>query len=261
MDTKFLFFDIDGTLWDEYNRIPESTVSAIRAARKNGHKAFINSGRTRAFIQNPDLLGIGFDGIVSGCGTMIEYQDDILEYYSMEPDYAGMVIQTVRSFGFRPVLEGRHYLYIDDEDFANEPYGKKLKRDLGERLLSISGNWGEWEISKLSCATKPNEHSGCMEALKDNFDFMIHSPAVVEMAPKGYSKGGAIEQLCRIFKIDKSDTIAFGDSTNDLSMLEAAGTAVVMGNGSDIAKNAADLVTDHLHDDGIMNACRKLSLI
>jgi predicted mannosyl-3-phosphoglycerate phosphatase (HAD superfamily) len=43
---KLLFFDIDGTLWDNRSRIPESTVRAIRRARENGHLAFINSGRS-----------------------------------------------------------------------------------------------------------------------------------------------------------------------------------------------------------------------
>ena len=57
---KAVFFDIDGTLWDFYNQIPESTVSAIRTLRKNGHYAFICSGRARAYIQHPDLFAIGF---------------------------------------------------------------------------------------------------------------------------------------------------------------------------------------------------------
>ena len=68
MGRKLLFFDIDGTLWDFHNVIPVSTVRAVHQARANGHLAFINSGRSRAFINSQELLGIGFDGIVSGCG-------------------------------------------------------------------------------------------------------------------------------------------------------------------------------------------------
>ena len=39
-----LFFDIDGTLWDYKNYIPESTKKAIKLAQQNGHKCFINTG-------------------------------------------------------------------------------------------------------------------------------------------------------------------------------------------------------------------------
>ena len=65
MQEKLLFFDIDGTIWNEKNEICDSTVEAIRLARKNGHKTFLCSGRSKAYINNPVLLDIGFDGIVS----------------------------------------------------------------------------------------------------------------------------------------------------------------------------------------------------
>lgn len=258
---KILFFDIDGTLWDFYNVIPESAVDAIHRAKANGHLVFINSGRSRAFIRSRELLSIGFDGIVSGCGTMVEYRDETIFYHQLDNVFAADVIRQVRSFGFRPVLEGRRYLYLDENEFENEPYGRKLRRELGDDLLGIEENWGNWEISKMSCATRPNEHEDCIRALEDDFLFMIHSPEVVEMAPKGFDKGSGIRRVCEYFGMDPVDTVAFGDSANDMTMLETAGTAVVMGNGSEEAKSAADLVTHDLHDDGIFYACRKLNLI
>ena len=73
-----LFFDIDGTLWDYKNYIPDSTRLAIKKAQENGHHCFINTGRARAFVHNEDLLSIGFDGIGSSCGCMIEYKGETL---------------------------------------------------------------------------------------------------------------------------------------------------------------------------------------
>ena len=85
MGQKAIFFDIDGTLWDFRNRIPESTRLAMEQLRQNGHLCFINSGRARGFINHPDLLSLGFDGIVSGCGTMIEYRDRTIFRHLIEP--------------------------------------------------------------------------------------------------------------------------------------------------------------------------------
>ena len=261
MDRKILFFDIDGTLWDVNNYIPESTIEAIHKARANGHLVFINSGRSRGFIRSKKLLSIGFDGVVSGCGTMVEYDGKVIHYFRLDNERLAKILNTLRSFSFRPILEGRYNLYMDWEEFKDEPFGIRLKNELGDELLSIQDNWGKWEVSKLSCATEPGEHEECMEALKDEFEFMIHSSAVVEMAPKGYDKGRGIRLVCDYFNMDVEDSIAFGDSANDLAMLKTAGFSVVMGNGSDEAKEHAGMVTEDLHRDGIYLACQKLGLI
>ena len=68
----YIFFDIDGTLWDEKMQIPESTIPTIKQLQKNGHKTFLCSGRSRSNINDKRLLGIGFDGIVATCGNHVE---------------------------------------------------------------------------------------------------------------------------------------------------------------------------------------------
>ena len=261
MKRKLLFFDIDGTLWDFDNVIPQSTIVAIHKAQKAGHLCFINSGRARSFIRKPSLFAVGFDGLVSGCGTLVEYRDDVVFYHSLPVDYTEYVIKTVRKHRFRPILEGRYHLYYDEADFIGDAFGEKIKEELGDDLLSIDAEWGKWEISKLSCATVPDEHEACVKELGDDFDFMIHESTVVEMAPKGFSKATGIQKLCELLNVDIADTVAFGDSVNDLSMLEAAGTSVVMGNGMQQVKEIADFVTKDLHDDGIAYAMRELELI
>ena len=61
-----LFFDIDGTLISEYTgEIPESAQEALRAARANGHKIFINTGRTLCCLP-PSVRTFGFDGLLCG---------------------------------------------------------------------------------------------------------------------------------------------------------------------------------------------------
>ena len=258
---KAVFFDIDGTIWNAKNEIPESTVKAIRGLRENGNLAFICSGRCRSYLQNPKLLGIGFDGVVSGCGTMAEYGGKTIFYKKLDNELVAHTINTVRKFGLRPILEGREYLYLDMEEFRDDYYGKKLSAEMGERLLSISGEWGKWEISKLSCATDHADREGCFAALEEYYDYMVHNSYVVEMVPKGYHKGTGILRVCELLGIDVKDTFAFGDSANDLGMLRTAGTGVAMGNASEEVKAAADYVTTPMMEDGIWNACRHLGLI
>ena len=58
----------------------------------------------------------------------------------------------------------------------------------------------------------------------------------------------------RHFGLDISETMAFGDGGNDISIIRRAGTGVAMGNAGDNVKAAADYVTTSVDDDGVMNA-------
>ncbi|MCR5627259.1 MAG: Cof-type HAD-IIB family hydrolase [Lachnospiraceae bacterium] len=260
-DKKILFFDIDGTIWDYTNYIPESTALAIKRLKENGHKTFICTGRSKSYVTNPKLYSLGFDGMISGCGTLIEYENKDIFYYALDNDLVSRTLQTIRRYGFKPILEGRYYNYMDREDFAGSMYADKLTREMGELLQPIGRHWGKWEISKLSCDSDGAMMNECMEALKGDFDFIKHTSTVVEMVPKGFNKGTGVKKVCSLLGFDTADSFAFGDGENDIEMMEAAGISVAMGNGNDHIKSLADYVTADLRDDGIYKACEHFGLI
>lgn len=261
MQKKVLFFDIDNTILSRQNEIPESTFRAFEKLHENGHLVFINTGRSRAYVQDPVLLSLGFDGFITGCGTMIEYQGEIIKDSRLDINLVEHTVNTLRKYKIRPILEGKDYLYFDESEFGQDPYGMKLKRELGERRLTIEHEWRKWEIYKYACDTTGADREHCFKELEAHYDFMIHNERVVEIVPKGCHKGNGILEICEYLGVDIEDTYAFGDSANDIGMLKTAGTAVVMGNGSDMAKEHADYVTTDLLDDGIWNACKYLKLI
>lgn len=258
---KAVFFDIDGTLWDFNRNIPESTIEAVRALRANGHLAFICSGRCRAHICDPNLLGIGFDGIVCACGTMAEYKGETLFYNRLDNALVERVIKVMRRYGVLPLLEGRVDVYFDTDEFKWNDFAGRLREELGDHVLSIRENWGKWEVSKFTCVMEHIDSEAFMAELSDAFDFMVHNGVIAELVPKGFHKGVGIEKVCEFLGMDISDTYAVGDGVNDLGMLRAAGTGIAMGNGSDVAKAAADYVTAPLDEDGIWKACRHFGLI
>ena len=271
---KLLFFDIDGTLWDSRSRIPESTVRAIRQARAAGHRAFINSGRSRGYIRAPHLFDIGFDGIISGDGTMIELpgpgaevcdrrfaRNRVCSYYEMPPELTEKIIALLKQHRFCTILEGRDHLYIDREEFGDDPYIRHISADMGDDLLPMTG--GALPITtKFSCdlrhAVRPEE---ALRIIEEDFVAIRHNDLVIEFVPKGYSKATGIQDVCRLLGASPSDTVAFGDGANDVPMLEYAGIGVAMGDGNPLAHPAADYVTAPLWEDGIEKALRHLSLI
>ena len=264
MNRKICFFDIDGTLWDRRNRIPESTVSAIRRLRENGHLALICSGRSRSYIQDEALLSIGFDGILSGAGTMLELDGQVIFNRVLPPEQALKGVETALAYGYTPLLEGVTMISAEPDGFPVPDYYAKLSRELGERLEPLSRRWGRWDdISKWTAIAKPGARpmEELATALRGVFDFLVHAPWLAEAVPPGINKGSGLREVCRILEADPADAVAFGDSANDLDMLLAAGVGVCMGNGTQSLKDRADLVTAPLEEDGILRALETLELI
>lgn len=70
------------------------------------------------------------------------------------------------------------------------------------------------------------------------------------------SKGNAIQRLAQDLGIAMSEVIAFGDSINDISMLEVAGQGIAMDNARDEVKRVADRTTLSNDEDGIVHALK-----
>ena len=56
---------------------------------------------------------------------------------------------------------------------------------------------------------------------------------ILDLLPRGVSKGWALEQLARRLGVDRKETMAIGDNWNDVGMLEWAGQGVMMANAAD----------------------------
>ena len=133
-----IFFDIDGTLVSEdgFMTIPESTRTAISLARKNGCVTFINTGRT-AFNVNKNVRSLGFNGIICGCGTYIEYNGDILLYNRLEQDFCRETAELMRKCGVTPVYEHKDGYFFDNLAPVNA-YLEDFLKNFVEEGIDIS---------------------------------------------------------------------------------------------------------------------------
>ena len=86
----------------------------------------------------------------------------------------------------------------------------------------------------------------------------MHGADIIE---RGNSKAEGLKRLCDYYGINLADTVAFGDSYNDIEIISEAGIGVAMGNAIEELKNAADFITDEVGKDGVYNACVRLGLI
>ena len=83
-------------------------------------------------------------------------------------------------------------------------------------------------------------------------EYAVGWSAWLDINPEGVSKGAALEAIRRRLGVEPMHTVAVGDQRNDLEMLQWAARGVAMGNAPDEVKAAADEVTGHVDDDGLV---------
>ncbi len=259
---KAVFFDIDGTLYVEGKPAIPSAAEAIRKLRENGHLAFICTGRSRALIPEKPILDMGFDGIVGACGAYGEFQGRELFRESLSPKQLEELIQAFRKYKIMYILEGTEYIYYDEEvaeGMEEDWYLRYVMETMADRFVSVQ-KAKNIDACKASIQAKNTDPSALYESLAGHFEIMKHVFGVAEFVPKGYTKAKGIEIICKELGIDRRDTIAVGDSINDVDMLEYAGIGICMGNGSEPAKACADYITSDIFDDGIYRAMEHFGL-
>ena len=82
-----------------------------------------------------------------------------------------------------------------------------------------------------------------------------------EITAPGADKGAGLLALADHLGIPREQTMACGDSENDLAMLDAAGFAVAMANSEACVFPHADAVTASNEEDGVAKAVYKYVLI
>ena len=261
--TKYVFFDIDGTLWDENMVVPESTKQAIKALQANGHKAFVCTGRAMGNVCDPQFDEIGFDGFIAACGNHVEMDGKILYERNMPFEDVKAIYDASRKYHLPIIYEGTKFQWLDREGFEGDAYIIYIVEKLRDTAIFLDEcKLEDVEANKFSALlNEKTDYEAIKKDLEHKFDFLDHGDGIIEAVPTGTSKATGIQWLCEYLNISIEDTYAIGDSINDIEMLEEVGHGVAMGNASQIAKDAAEYITTHIHEDGILNALKHYGLI
>lgn len=268
--SKIIFSDLDGTLLCSDKSITEGNRAAIDRATKAGHSFVIATGRPfESAKMVSDSLGLNGEGcyIVSYNGGHVYdcYRQKVL--FSRQMD-----LQTVREL-FSLAAEAGLYVHT----YQN---GEILTKEATEEM--------EWYASRTNLRACPR--ADALEYLtrepnkaividihdqsrlerfrmeheqwaKGKCRMMFSCPQYLEVVPEGISKQTGINFLADFLGVDRADTIAVGDETNDIEMIKAAGIGVAVSNANPTAKEAADYVTvSSNNEDAIAEVIHKFVL-
>lgn len=258
-----VFFDIDGTIVDEETQmIPQSTVRAVRQLKKNGHIAVVNTGRPYSHI-DPRVRAMDFSGWICGCGMETMLDGEWLSRCQPEISLCRYVRDAVRECDMYVTYEADEGALVLDGRWSDHPLAQReaeRMRAKGFRTPEID-SLPQPEFLKFVTHEKPHSRrEEFIRRMSPYFD-IIDRDTLLEFVPKGCSKAGGMKMLLRHLGIPQEETLAIGDSTNDLPMFEVAAHTVCMGGGMEELKAKAEFITAAVLDDGIEKALRHFGLI
>ena len=272
---KLLAVDMDGTCLDRRSRMTDATLEALRKAAGRGVIIVPTTGRNLECI--PHRLAAGtlfttgamdekknrhlFRYVISSNGACVTDIRERKEIFRA-PVPADDVLPLLRECGklrlgiashirHRYLLEGRFLTMAGRLVYGKDARGVCCVRSMEEFIRKGGYKVEEFQFYFFS----PGAEQDVRSVLEKYPDLRAaYTGIYVEVYSKDASKGRALAELARHLDIRKEEIACIGDGENDLSMFEAAGLRIAMGNAVEDLKKQADHVTDSNARDGAAKA-------
>ena len=268
MDYKLIAMDIDDTLLRKDKTLSPATRSALMKAQDSGIKLVVASGRlpygVRPYAEALDIFShggyyMGFNG-----GAVMNCRNEQIGSSFLDSKYIEPVYDILRPTNATTMVHKGAVIYADNKvnDYTH------IESDvIGLPLNAVDDlpSFIDWDLPKFLISGEPEElkeiEKRLIAALGEEVDIYLSAPWFLEVMPKGVTKGTGLQKICNDAGIDIAQTVAFGDSYNDIYMLRDAGMGIAMGNAEEEVKAAANMITDDCDHDGIAKALEKLGII
>jgi len=243
---RLLALDIDGTLLNSEFAIGERDLTALRRAHEMGVQVMLCTGRRHTFAM-PVAKQLGFEmwlctsnGAVTRSSSGKTFHREFLG-----AEVCRQLVQHMAEFRGGTVLtfdkDTRGALVIERDDDMRESVGRWLDHNAAyiEHFSPIEMSLTEDPLQAMFCGTIERVEQAerrlaefpllpGLSVMKTQYDH--RNLSMVDVLPKGVSKGHAMARWAAAHGIAKDQIMAIGDNFNDVDMLEAAGHPFIMGN-------------------------------
>lgn len=251
--------DLDGTLLNSKGNLTKYTIRIIKQFIEQGNIFCLATARPfRSTMQIYEQLGLKticvnyngaymfnpYDEYFSGINYMfnVKIAHNILNDIEIINGVSNIIIENEdRSFIWKKVKNKKFmqetidWFHIKDE--KNIIYGEEIKKiAFNPRTINLI-------IPIKNDIFVINKIMSLYETLSIKNYQMNNKYKVIEIGVKIATKGHALQYLSAFYGIDNSHTIAFGDTDNDIELLQNARFSFAMSNGSNTAKSAAKFIT------------------
>ena len=271
MAVKIILLDLDGTLLNRDKQISPANRAALERAAAEGVYIVPSTGRfyegMPAVVR--ELPFARYVVTVNGAQVYDAAEKTVLHRCEIQPEAAERVFDRLDTLPviYDCFLDGWGYMdernYQRIDQFISDPRVNRMVKDLRRPVKDFRAfiRRENRPLQKIQMFfTDMDRRREELERLARDFPDMAVTSSIsnnIEINEKHANKGEALAFLCRLLGVDQKDTMAFGDGSNDKSMILAAGVGVAMANADEELKAAADYVTDTNDADGVAKAMDK----
>ena len=271
MAIRIILLDLDGTLLTHDKQLSPGNRAALERAVAMGIWIVPSTGR---FYQGMpavvrELPFVRYAVTINGAQVYDGKEDAVLHRAEIAPAAAERVFDRLDALPviYDCFLDGWGYMdernYQRIDQFISDPRVNRMVKDLRRPVKDFRAfiRRENRPLQKIQMFfTDMDRRREELERLARDFPDMAVTSSIsnnIEINEKHANKGEALAFLCRLLGVDQKDTMAFGDGSNDKSMILAAGVGVAMANADEELKAAADYVTDTNDADGVAKAMDK----
>ena len=266
MSVKIIFSDIDGTFLATDKSVPTLTEKAIKSVVAQGIKfVFVSARMPEAIYIITDNLKMAHTPIISYSGAYVLTEtEEVLHDKKIPAATAKNVFLEMRNWKDISVscYSGRNWFVKNiDERIEKEIFNTDALAEIADFTKLLEKNILPNKIfvrgEPATCAKMETE----LGKIFTNLNVVRSAPHLLEVMDKSVSKATGIEVVLQHYGLSKDEAIAFGDSYNDIEMLEYIPQSVAMDNAPDDIKKIAAAVTDSNDDSGIYTYLKKIGVI
>lgn len=255
--------DLDETLLDSTHHVPLRVREAVALARARGVRLVLATGRPFSSVEGTlgelGMLGAPDEHVLSFNGGVLTRVGDptplttcrlpreraeALYRFGVERGLSMHVNTLDPVYVYRYLPEER--AYVGDRMRVVETSAPDLSPVYGDGHEVVKLLYMSLDMGLLRDARDELARLG----LTDGLDVCFSANRYLECNAPGVNKGAGLMALARRLGVDASEVMAVGDSSNDVSMLRAAGLGVAVANASEEALAAADYVCRADNDAG-----------
>lgn len=274
---SLIALDMDGTLFDSYLNISPGNQQAIRNAISAGKEVIISTGRPYHHIPIDLLAGLGvhYAITVNGAALYTLPGKECIFESCIPYDVFLPIIQKLQKYdiivhifldGYAFSQRSKHSV-IDNMKISDR--SKKFLLEAGETVEDLAAFLEERHcpVQKASVNFYPLA-DGTYKDFYEVSDYLCSHPMLsvasggyhnLEFTLKGLSKATGLAYLAHKLGLSMEQTMAIGDSENDLDIIASAGVGVAMANAEPCLKEKADFITLSNDEDGVAYALRKFA--